>query len=253
VRLAVLGDVHGELDRLATVLGWLAREPIDLALLVGDIGVDPTRVAPLRRLLRERHDASVRAVLERVESRLDCPVVFVPGNHDLPDPPGDVPAVNADRETVEVLGLRIAGLGGAGPARFGFPYEWSDEAADRALEELLPATAEPPDVLLCHTPPAGSRLDRTARGEHVGSRSVRAWLARRSPRLFVCGHIHEAAGIERVEGVPCLNAGALGEPYAAAVGWTVEWSDGPQEIVAFLPGTAGDVPHRERTGLSNVR
>ena len=48
---------------------------------------------------------------------LVAPFFYVPGNHDLPslDLPG-----NIDGTVVELDGLRVGGLGGAGPARFGF-------------------------------------------------------------------------------------------------------------------------------------
>ena len=31
-------------------------------------------------------------------------------------------------------------------------------------------------------------------------------------------------------GVPCLNAGSLGEPHGRELAWRVEWSDGPQRV-----------------------
>ena len=76
-------------------------------------------VFPRRRLdsscteHRETHDASLRWVLERVRSTVDGPVVFVPGNHDMPVPPGEIVGVNADRQLVQADGLRVAGFGGA--------------------------------------------------------------------------------------------------------------------------------------------
>ena len=54
------------------------------------------------------------------------------------------------------------------------------------------------DVLVSHTPPADTTLDRTVSGTHVGSRAVAEVIAGRRPRLFVCGHIHEGYGFEVV-------------------------------------------------------
>jgi len=178
-------------------------------------------------------------VIAAVRRGLGCAVAFVPGNHDLPDPAGGLDAVNCDGRVVEIAGLRVAGFGGAGPGRFGFPYEWDEPEAERGLERLL---REPGavDVAVCHTPPAGTRLDRTARGEHVGSLAVRRWIAAARPALFACGHIHEACGVERVEGVPCLNAGALGEPYGQEIVWLVRWDGrGPAAIRSLREGTGG--------------
>ena len=184
-----------------------------------------------RRSLRGPHDESVRDVIAQVAEACACPVVFVPGNHDLPDPPGDVRGINADRRIVEVAGLRIAGFGGAGPTPFGFPYEWSEQEARTVLKPLLQG-AGCFDIFLSHTPAAGT-LDRMAHGASVGSTTVARWIERSRPKLFVCGHIHEAWGVEPLAGVPCVNAGALGEPHGREIAWVVDWVDGPQHVRSF--------------------
>jgi Icc-related predicted phosphoesterase len=237
--IVIIGDVHDEQDRLRSSLDLVSGRPADLVLLVGDVGEDPPWTAELRKTQRENHDESVRRVVSRIRKTLDCPLVFVPGNHDLPEPTADMDGVNADRKIVEVAGLRIAGFGGAGPTRFGFAYEWKEDEADEALQRLFADAGSGIDIFLSHTPPANTTLDRTARGEPVGSSVVKRWLERVRPRLFVCGHIHEAWGVEWLWGVPCLNAGAFGPPHAEEIAWRVEWEQGPVRIVSFVRGPDG--------------
>jgi Icc-related predicted phosphoesterase len=244
-RLLVLGDVHHHRERLERALDLVADDRFDVALLTGDVAIDPPWTEPERTEHRETHDASLRWVLERVRSTVDGPVVFVPGNHDMPVPPGEIVGVNADRQLVQADGLRVAGFGGAGPGRFGFAYEWSERQAARVLEAAFGPNPDPVDLFLCHTPPADTTLDRTAKGRHVGSRTVRRWIGRLRPGLFVCGHIHEAWGIERVDGHTCLNAGALGEPFGRLILWIVEWDDGPTRIDCLRQEEGADVV-RER-------
>ena len=71
---------------------------------------------------------------------------------------------------------------------------------------LVPYTRKPVkyvpecDVLVTHEPPHRVR-DRCLRGTHVGSASLRSAVERMpaKPRLWLCGHIHEASGAaERV-------------------------------------------------------
>jgi Icc-related predicted phosphoesterase len=243
--LLVLGDVHHHRPRLEHALDLVADERFDVAILAGDLAIDPPWTEPERTEQRETHDASVRWVLKRVRDAVDAPVVFVPGNHDMPVPPNEVAGFNADGRLVEAGGLRIAGFGGAGPGRFGFAYEWSERQAARVLEAAFGPDPDPVDLFLCHTPPADTTLDRTIKGRHVGSRTVRRWIARSHPGLFVCGHIHEAWGIERVDGHTCLNAGALGEPFGRLILWTVEWDHGPTRIDC-LRENEGAVIVRER-------
>jgi len=243
--IAVIGDVHDHQQRLGQVLEWAGRDPVDLALLVGDVGLDPPWDVEGRTTGRADHDASVRRVLGRVVDRLGRPLAFVPGNHDLRDAVEVPRATNCDGRIVEIAGLRIAGFGGAGPTRFGFPYEWREAEADRALRRLL-GGGEAPDVLISHSPPGPTTLDRTHRGLHVGSPAVRRWIGRARPRLVVCGHIHEAAGVERVRGVTCLNAGALGEPHGDAIVWLVEWTGNAASSIRSLSRTPdGSVRVRE--------
>jgi len=233
-RLVIFGDIHDQRRRLAAALDLLGGRSADLALLAGDVGLDPPWNSPAREKERAAHDESMLRTVRHVERRLNCPVLFVPDNHDLRDPIGSLDHHNCDRRTVEIAGMRIAGFGGAGPAHFGFPYEWSEEEADTLLKSFLSGREGKLDIFLSHSPPAGCKLDRTMRGEHVGSASVRKWIDRVRPRLFVCGHIHEAWGVEEVEGVTCLNAGALGEPCGQELVWVVEWGErGPERIFSF--------------------
>ena len=51
-------------------------------------------------------------------------------------------------------------------------------------------------VLISHAPPRGIR-DRSFLGLRGGSHSVKAFLEEHPVSLCLCGHIHEAAGIER--------------------------------------------------------
>jgi Icc-related predicted phosphoesterase len=236
----ILGDVHDHQERLEVSLSLLPAEKVDLALLAGDVGLDPPWLEPARHAERGPHDESVRQVVQQVGKLCSCPVVFVPGNHDLNDPPGDVDGTNVDGRTERVAGLRIAGLGGSGPAPYGFPYEWSESQAHSRLAAMFDGSGKDTDIFLCHAPPANTRLDVTARGDHVGSRSVYEWIGRIRPKLFVCGHIHEAWGLEWVQQTPCLNAGALGEPHGQVIAWFVEWDHGPLRIRSVRQEPGGE-------------
>jgi Icc-related predicted phosphoesterase len=233
--VVLIGDVHAEWERLQRTLGSLARVDPDLVLLTGDIGRDPPWHRAQRRAGRRAHDESVRRVLSQVAAAFDAPVAFVPGNHDLHDPPKDLPALNLDGKLVELAGLSLAGLGGAGPRLFGYAYEWNEAQAASRLNALLDGV-ERLDIFLSHTPPLGCGLDRTHSDVDAGSRSVDEALRQLRPGLFVCGHIHEAWGWREIDGIPCINAGAMGPPTGQDLAVVVQWDNGPAEFTAYREG-----------------
>lgn len=203
--LAVIGDPHGEWGLLDRVVAELVNRPIDGVLIVGDfyggmcVGNAFTPAVEARM-----HDVLARAL--HTVAQLGVPCAWVPGNHDSPrlDGPG-----NVDGRCSEIAGIRVAGIGGAGPTRFGFPYEWNEDDI-RGIE--LP----PCDVILSHTPPVDTPLDLTAwGGQHAGSVAIRE-RAEAHDGVLVCGHIHEAAGAVQLDRCLCLNAGALGHPFGKA-------------------------------------
>ena len=186
---------------------------LDLVLLVGDLlpavltrqyETDGRR--ELRELLHQ-----IRSILATTGARL----AWVPGNH---DPSGLKARDGCDRRALSVSGLRVFGIGGAGPDRFGFRYEWDED-------EISALRPPPHDILLTHAPPVDTRLDRLSTGKHVGSQAVRD-IATYGSRVLVCGHIHESAGVDRIGDVLMLNAGSLGDPFGRPQYGLVELSSG---------------------------
>ncbi|MBI2898951.1 MAG: metallophosphoesterase family protein [Planctomycetes bacterium] len=200
--LAVIGDIHATWDNLGPVLERVRRERVDGILVVGDLGANEfgllARAAP--DTVRNYRESAAEA-LRRVRS-LGVPVLWVPGNHDPRDLAGEG---NVDGRVSTVAGLRVAGIGGAGPDRYGFAYEWDeDEILARAVPEC--------DVFLCHAPPRWTPIDMVGRAVHAGSDAIRR-CAERHRGVLVCGHIHEAPGFARIGECLCMNVGGLGPPY----------------------------------------
>ncbi len=226
ITLAVIGDVHHQIDLLDKVVERLDGQPLDGVLMVGDLGRDLPFGVPRTDRDRELHFESVARVIA-VPQRLRVPVLWVPGNHDHPDQEGEG---NVDGKVVELAGLRVGGIGGSGPNRFGFPYEWDEE-------DIRARPLDPCDILLSHTPPVDTPLDLTHfAGRHAGSQAIRE-RAEAHDGVLVCGHIHEAAGAEQLARCLCHNAGSLGDPFGKLQvsfidhdpgkegGWTVRHED----------------------------
>jgi Icc-related predicted phosphoesterase len=147
----------------------------------------------------------------RMEPRKEK-VYVLPGNHESES---DIAGFcsrfgfqNFHGGVIHADGWNIAGLGYSSPTPFNTPGEYSEtEIAERPAKfaDLKPL------VLICHSPPYGTRLDRIRDGLHAGSRSVLEFIEKHQPAHFFCGHIHEAEGVaEQIGATKALNAGKRG-------------------------------------------
>lgn len=89
--------------------------------------------------------------------------------------------------------IHLAALGYSNPTPFDTPGEYSEA---ELAERLEPFASLQPMVLACHCPPKDTPLDQGAGNRHFGSSAVANFIDRVSPRYFLCGHIHEAAGVK---------------------------------------------------------
>ncbi len=73
------------------------------------------------------------------------------------------------------------------------------------------------DILVCHQPPYGILDEVDAKfapkewqGKHAGSKLIRDYIEKYSPRYVFCGHIHEAEGMKKVGRTEVYNLGNCG-------------------------------------------
>lgn len=85
---------------------------------------------------------------------------------------------------------------------------------DEELENKWELIPEDTDILITHCPPGGI-LDKTSRGVHVGSISLRNHvIGRIKPKIQVYGHIHECGGsLVDLETTKFINASHVNEDY----------------------------------------
>jgi uncharacterized protein len=196
VRFVCFGDIHMALravERMAPAL----REA-DVAILTGDItnfGDPPDAFA----------------VVDAV--RAHCPTVWaVTGNLDM------LWVIDAFREAgISLHGegrrlgdLGVFGCGGSNITPMDTPTELEEHELADVLARAHATVADAPHrLMICHTPPYDTRLDRLVNGTPVGSPAVRAFIETHRPDVAVVGHIHEGRGVDRVGDTIVLNAGAL--------------------------------------------
>jgi uncharacterized protein len=200
-KLLCITDIHGSEKALDRILG--AESKSDAILLGGDL---TNFGSP---------DDAERIV--RLAGQFSPNVLAVAGNCD---------SAEIDRRLME-LGVGIGGTGrqmgewsvqglsGAPPWQPRM-YEFTEEELAQALQTGWNALdSVRPHVVLSHVPPRGCKLDRTFLWKHVGSTTVRDFIAARQPDLIVCGHIHEARGVEQIGRTTVVNCGPAARGYYA--------------------------------------
>ncbi len=197
MKLLLFSDIHTSrkhCERLAE----LAREA-DMVIGAGDFG-------SLRR--------GIKKTINWL-SAIDKPAILVPGNaeseKELKEACKNWPsAIVLHGNGTQVHGIHFYGIGGGIPVTpFG---AWSYDFSEQQAEELLKDCPEKA-VLVSHSPPKGF-LDRSSRGDHLGSETILKVIRERAPRLVVCGHIHESGGKkDKIDDAVVINAGPEGMFY----------------------------------------
>ncbi len=141
-------------------------------------------------------------------------VLALPGNLDQPEVVDflQMTRVSLHGESRRYGDLVCYGCGGSNLTPFHTPLEYTDETLWQLLQQ---ASADVPSdtlqIMVCHTPPYATRVDRLLDGRPVGSPAVRQFIAEKQPHLCLTGHIHESPGVDMIGRTKILNAG----PFAA--------------------------------------
>jgi putative phosphoesterase len=183
VKILHISDVHCNKHFLSEVL---KKEDSDLVILSGDI---------------ECYD--LIEVLENINDRL----LAVTGNMDDISILRGLRDLNVliDGKVVKRHNLLIGGVGGLDPIT--------------SLEELkqnISRSQAKIDILVSHHPPKGA-VDKTLIGLRAGLEELRDFVIEHKPKLHLCGHIHEARGIEKLGETLVVNPGPLKRGYYAII------------------------------------
>lgn len=221
MKILVLSDIHGEVENLNKLDNEF--KTADLVLFGGDFArfneLDTGK--PVLNALVKKHD-SIYAVL---------------GNCDSPDFLEELEKedISVQGTLVSAQGLAIIGSGGALKFTGATPNERTEEELLSDLRYVAEAsfytdneelnTEELSDnqeeaengvswdnlIVISHQPPADTKCDTITSGIHVGSKDLRKFIETYKPLMVVCGHIHESAGIDFIEGTLVINPGSFAE------------------------------------------
>lgn len=194
-RILVVSDIHGAISNVKTLRGV----EFDLAVIAGDLA-----------------DGNIDKAISILDEfiRQSSNIVWIPGNTDDPrllDLKGI--GMNIHGKLVSIDEFLFVGVGGSLYTPFNTPIEYSEEELVRVLYQGLKdyerKSSSDRLIIVSHTPPYMSGLDRIRGGTYVGSKALRKILAEYKPLLLATGHIHESWGTSSVESVLSVNPGPL--------------------------------------------
>lgn len=210
MKIAFLVDVHGRFEAVGDAMRSIGEA--DLLVVGGDITTAGTP------------DDARRAIegWRRLAPRL----VALSGNMDSPEIDallGEL-GVGLDARGVAFGEVGVFGVSAAPKSPLNTPYELTEEELANRIAKGFDAIRACPVKIFCpHAPPRGTACDRLRSGEHVGSVAVREFVEREHPDVVLCGHIHEARGIDELDDSRVVNPGpaAAGHYAIVEIGETV--------------------------------
>ena len=183
MRILASADLHGALE----VYEWLNEtaqtNQADLLVLAGDLFAGSWEQA-----LMEAHRKKIVSLL----CQISVPVFYLMGND-------DPVSLNYEDEQIQFVHGRRLELNGYAFAGYQFTPPFVGglfEKPETEMEKDLAALGSLLDdqtVFITHGPAHGV-LDRTSRGENVGSWALSSFLKRQRVLCHIHGHVHESFG-----------------------------------------------------------
>ncbi|ALV62341.1 hypothetical protein ADU37_CDS06420 [Thermococcus sp. 2319x1] len=199
-------DIHGRENKVKELLEHIKGQEPDLILIAGDI-----------THFRGR-EAAYNVLKEFIT--FGKPLYAVMGNCDGKDVLELLEElhISLHNKRVEVNGVGIIGIGGSNITPFSTIWEFSEEE----IWEILTKNYQGGDMVLSHVPPKNTKVDKTFVGTHAGSKSLRKFIEEKQPPLVICGHIHEAIGIDEIGETIIVNPGPLSKGHYATIDFDEE-------------------------------
>lgn len=199
MRICALTDIHGRTHIDPEHIKILKK--VDLTIIAGDITHFGT-------------DEDAKRILNTF-TNLNSTILAVHGNCDQESVNQLLVAqgINLHGESKVVGDIAFYGLGGSNISPFSTFQESSDEQIETVLQKFEKHNTRF-HILVSHPPPVNTKVDKVFMGKHVGSIAVRHCIERFQFDLVICGHIHEARGVDTIGKTIIINPGPFPNHYA---------------------------------------
>ena len=209
MRILAFSDIHGAYKKVNEIL--TKESAYDLILIVGDL---TTRGSP-----REAQDA-IKLFQSHGKPQGDKPLLAVAGNMDPRelDDTFDSLGISINAKGVVREKVGFFGVSASPFTPMHTPYEIPEEEISlRAEKGWVDVVTAQWKIFAPHAPPRDTKVDVITGGVHVGSTAVREFVEKHQPDVVVCGHIHEARGVDTIGKTKIVNCGPAGRGYYVVI------------------------------------
>lgn len=196
MKLSVISDIHGDLVQLNEAKNIFKNT--NLTIISGDL----TKRGNISELIE---------VIDSINFSTNK-LLTIPGNMDGFDSIKVMEEKNTSiHNSIKIIdNIGFMGVGGSTATPFGTPFELSEDEIYNILcenFEKLKSKNVYKTVVVCHNPPYNTKVDKVLLGRHVGSEKIRNFIEEKKPSVFLSGHIHEAASVDKINDTVLLNPG----------------------------------------------
>ncbi len=196
MKVLAFSDVHGDHSLIRKHVETAKKENVDLVIIAGDFSVLDQ---PPQNLI-----GPFKAIGKKV--------LIVHGNHEsettLEFLSESYKVRNLNKYSVEYDGVGFFGSGGASIGPFMTSEKVIFERLKNGHKYISKAKKK---IMVAHSHPSGSLMENFS-NIVPGSESVRKAIDQFHPDVVVCGHVHEAQGIEEMIGnTRVINVSKLGK------------------------------------------
>ncbi|MDR2873905.1 MAG: metallophosphoesterase [Methanobrevibacter sp.] len=230
MKIIHISDVHSENNE--NFFRYLDENEIDLVIISGDI----TNFGPLEFATDFLNKTAFKTK-----------VIAIPGNCDI------CGVIKTIEDSEAIVGhdrinlfknVLIYGFGGSNPTPFGTSFEIAEDDLYNSINNLIDYESvilkENNDlnqldiikILLTHSPPFNTEADKITSGDHVGSTAIANIIDENDFDLNLCGHIHEAISISKLNSTIIANPGMLTNNHGTLI--TTDDDGFKTEIIEFL-------------------
>ncbi len=194
-KLLAAGDFHGDKSAARKLADLAEKEKVDLVILNGD-------------LVEEEDTSGIIGPFINKKKK----VIILPGNHET------IATTDFLAELYNVTNLHgyyikfnDIGLFGCGGANIGLSQLSEDEIYETLKKGFEKVKDLPKKIMVTHIHPSGTLMENFSKFVK-GSAGLKKAIDAFKPDILICGHVHEAEGIEELVGkTRVINVGKKGK------------------------------------------